>query len=155
MTPPNPAPVVPELPAERICANCACFARMGADGALVQTESDSTPICRRDPPQANQRAIDVPVLDALGRPVLDKRNSPQLRREMQLVIVFRPTAPQATCFDGWRPAATLPGSRWETQRMLGALTPIMEKALVQSGVNAKQAEQLGHALLTGLLPAGS
>lgn len=156
MTPPPPAPIVPVLPAERLCANCACFARMGGDGALVETESDSTPICRRDPPQANQQAVDVPVLDVTtGRPVLDRRGSPQVRREMRLLIVFRPTAAQATCFDGWRPAGTLPGARWETQRMLGAFVPIMQKALIQSGVHNKLAEDLAGALLTDLLPAGS
>lgn len=151
----SPPPSAPELPAERTCANCACFARMGADGALVDTESNSTPICRRNPPLSHQQPVEVPVLDALGRPALDKRQMPQVRREMRLVIGFTPTAPQATCFDGWRPADTLPGARWETQRMLGVLAPIMQKALIQSGVQAKLAEDLGRALLTSVQPAGA
>jgi hypothetical protein len=30
--------------------------------------------------------------------------------------------------------------------------PFLEKALIQTGVSRKQAEEMGHAMLTGLMP---
>ncbi len=142
----------PDLPAARTCANCACFGRMAADGSMVETETDTTPVCRRNPPGASRQRVEVPLVDpATKLPVVD-RGRPRLVAQQVIVIGYPATAPQATCFDGWRPLGTSPGVRWEAQRMLEAFQPWMEKALVQSGVSAKQARELGQAMITGVLP---
>lgn len=150
MTEDQPAPE--GLPAERTCANCACFGRMDGNGAMVDTPADSIPVCRRNTPGARQQRVEVPVLDPTTKaPVVD-RGRPRMMAQQALVIGYPATAPDAVCFDGWRPAGTLPGERWDTQRMVQGFRPFMERALIQSGVSKQQAQEMGLAMLTGLMP---
>ncbi len=142
-----------ELPALRTCVNCACFGRMAPDGSMTNSHSDTVPVCRRNPPGARQQRVEVPVLQD-GHPVMD-RGRPRMTAQQAIVIGYPATAPEATCFDGWRPPGTLPGVRWETQRMLEGFMPMFEKALVQSGVSRQQAHELGLAMLTGIMPPRS
>jgi hypothetical protein len=144
---------VARLPAVRTCANCACFGRMGSDGSMVETEADSTPVCRRNPPGAREQRVEVPYIDpATNAPVMDRGRTRMVAQKV-LVIGYPATVPAAVCFDGWRPPGTLPGVKWEAQRLAEALVPFLEKALIQTGVAKKAAEEMGLALLTGLMPA--
>ncbi len=145
---PSPA----DLPATRSCANCACFGRMASDGSMVETETDSTPVCRRNPPGASRQRVEVPQLNPVTKEPIVDRGRPRMVATQVIVIGYPATAPQAVCFDGWRPLGTLPGVRWESQRIVAAYLPFLEKALVQSGVAAKQARELGDAMLTGIMP---
>jgi hypothetical protein len=144
----------PELPELRICANCACFSAMTEKGEIIDPASNSEAmrVCRRNPPGGRMVRVEAPVHDPkTGAPVID-RGRPRLQAKQVLQIGYQPTIETASCFDGWRPLGTLPGERWETQRMLGGFLPFLQKALIQAGVSAKQAEQMGAAMLTGMLP---
>ncbi len=146
----QPAPG--ELPPLRICANCACFAAMRDDGTIVDAAEnpEAARVCQRNPPGGRYQRVEVPVLKD-GAPVID-RGRPRMEAKQVLQIGYPPTVEGATCFDGWRPEGTLPGVRWEAQRMIEAFLPMFEKALVQSGMSRQQAHALGEAMLTGLIP---
>lgn len=148
---------VPELPDLRNCSNCACFAGMLEDGTVIDpaTNPDAMRVCRRNPPGGRMVRVEVPVYDPkTGAPVMD-RGKPRMQAKQVLQIGYQPAVEHGVCFDGWRPLAVLPGVRWESQRMVEGLLPFLQKALVQSGISVKAAEQMGAALLTGMLPPKS
>lgn len=100
----------------RSCANCACFARMRKDGAIVDDGSpdlldpDTQTVCRRNIPGARQVRIDVPELRD-GQPVLDKIGRPLTRPTTIFQYGYQPIPPTAVCFDGWRAIGALPGEK--------------------------------------------
>lgn len=148
---------IPELPELRNCSNCACFAGMLEDGTVVDPAAnpDVMRVCRRNPPGGRMVRVEVPVHDPkTGAPVID-RGKPRLQAKQVLQIGYQPTVEYGVCFDGWRPVGTLPGVRWESQRMIEGFLPFLQKALVQAGVSAKAAQQMGDAMLTGMLPPKS
>lgn len=141
-----------ELPTLRTCANCACFAGMLEDGNIVDITArpEAMRVCRRNPPGARYQRVEVPVMHNGAAVVI--KGVPRMEAKQVLQIGFPPTIETATCWDGWRPAGTLPGVRWESQRMIEAFLPMLEKALVQSGISRQQAHEMGRAMLTGIMP---
>jgi hypothetical protein len=150
-------PLATDLPTQRICANCACAARMNRAGqylAIEATDPESFVVCRRKMPQASEVQSRKPRTHPETGELMRNGQGQQLYDPVVAIQIGYPaTLPEATCFDGWRPAGTPPGVRWEAQRLAQAIRPLFEKALVQSGVSKKAAEQMGHAMLTGILPA--
>lgn len=149
-------PAIDALPEHRTCANCACAARMNRRGEfsdLAAVSAESFVICRRNMPQASETRTRQPRVDGKGAPVKNGQGAQVFDEVPAIQIGYPATLAEATCFDGWRPLGTLPGVKWETQRMAAAFVPVIEKALAQSGVSAKQARLLGEAMLTGLMPA--
>lgn len=146
----------PDLPAERTCSNCGCAARMTRKGelfAVASSEPGSFVVCRRNMPQASEVRGRQPRVDpATGQPMRNAQNQQLFEEVTAIQIGYAATLPEAVCFDGWRPAGTLPGVRWEAQRMVEGFRPFLEKALIQSGISRKAAEEMGHAMLTGMLP---
>lgn len=149
-------PLAPDLPAQRSCANCACAARMTRTGqylAMAAVDPESFVVCRRNMPQASEVRGRNPRLDPrTGEPMRNSQGQQVYDAVVGVQIGYPATLPEAICFDGWRPAGTLPGVRWGSERMIEAFRPIIEKALIQTGVSRKAAEEMGHAMLTGILP---
>ncbi len=150
----QPAPAA--LPTERSCANCGCAARMKRTGQylpLAATDPESFVVCRQSMPQASQVHDRKPRVDpATGAPMRNGQGQQLYDAVVAVQIGYPATLPEAVCYDGWRPLGTLPGVRWGGERMIEAFRPIIEKALIQTGVSRKAAEQMGHAMLTGILP---
>jgi hypothetical protein len=87
---------------ERRCENCACSLQV--DTQLINQKAW---ICRKDPPfivETRQRTVDGVVTSA--------------------EFSYKQTAPQFVCFDGWRPAGTLPGDNFISLD----LVPVAEKS---------------------------
>jgi hypothetical protein len=130
---------------------------MNRQGGYLALQDSTDPlsfvVCRRNMPQASAVPNRQPRIDpATGKAVRNAQQQ-QVFEEVTMVQVGYPaTLLEATCFDGWRPLGTPPGVRWESQRLMEVFRPFMEKALIQTGVSKKQAEEMGHAMLTGLLP---
>jgi hypothetical protein len=154
LTEDQPAAVV--LPADRHCANCGCAARMTRAGqylAMTAVDPESFVVCRRNMPQASQVQGRAPRKHPQTGEDMRNAQGQRLYDSVAAVQIGYPaTLPEAVCFDGWRPLGTLPGVRWGGERMIEAFRPIIEKALIQTGVSRKAAEEMGHAMLTGLLP---
>jgi hypothetical protein len=152
-------PPVDPLPSSRTCGNCGCAARMNRKGEfsdVAAVSADSFLICRRNMPQASEARTRQPRIDPrTGKPAENGQGQKLFEEVAALQIGYPATLPEATCFDGWRPLGTLPGVRWETQRMTAAFVPMLEKALIQTGISHKQAHALGEAMRTGLLPQRS
>jgi len=74
--------------AVRTCANCACSLEV----TNLQQISVKQLVCRRNPPQVMAQQ--------------DKQG-----RLIGMSLVQSPTEKSLVCFDGWRPAGTLPGDR--------------------------------------------
>jgi len=72
----------------RTCANCACSIEVTNPQAIGQKQL----ICRRNAPQL------IAQHDKHGKVV-------------GVSLVQAPTDKSLVCFDGWRPAGTLPGDR--------------------------------------------
>jgi len=118
----------PLTPAERTCANCACFGYMGSDGkvsALDPTHPENMPVCRRNTPGGKFVQVEVPKLDGTGKPIMG-RNGPATTYKQQLQIGYPPTVPEATCYDGWRPPGTLPGDNFKVARMETVLYQLLK-----------------------------
>ncbi len=145
----------PDLPDERTCANCACAARMTRKGELLALDTvdpDSFLVCRRNMPQASQTTNRLPRLDPVTREHMrTAERQPMYDTVTAVQIGYPASLPVATCYDGWRPLGTLPGERWDTSRMMRAFRPMLEKALIATGLAKKQAEEMGRAMLTGLM----
>lgn len=77
---------------ERTCRNCACSIVIKHPQLLNQTVM----LCRRNPPFIIQQ---------------------QGAKGVEQGLTHAPTSPELTCFDGWRPEGTLPGSRFYKYRM--------------------------------------
>jgi len=99
-------------PGHRRCANCACFVYMSPDGTVGADPSIGQPVCRRNPPMGRYTNADVAVFDAKGEPVLDRAGRPRVERRQVLQLGYPPVLADGVCFDGWRPAETLPGELW-------------------------------------------
>lgn len=157
LTEDQPAAGVDALPAQRTCGNCGCAARMnrlGEFSPLAAVTPDSFVICRRNAPQASELRTRKPRVDPATGEAAKNRQGQQLFDEVTGIQIGYPaTLAEATCFDGWRPTDALPGVKWEAQRMAQAFVPMLEKALVQSGISRQQAHAMGEAMLTGLMPA--
>lgn len=99
----------------RTCANCACFAHMKPDGTIVADGAAGyQTVCRRNVPGARAVRVEVPrILD--GKPVLDRIGRPVMEPASAFQYGYQPTPADAVCFDGWRPAGTLPGDDWRGQ----------------------------------------
>lgn len=141
----------PELPELRVCASCACFSAMTEKGEIIDPASnpEAMRVCRRNPPGGRMVRVEEPVHDPkTGAPVVD-RGRPRLQAKQVLQIGYQPTIETASCYDGWRPLGTPPGQRWESRHMVARLLPLLERALVQSGMSAEAAEQI-RDVLTGL-----
>lgn len=151
-------PPVDPLPGQRTCANCGCAARMNRKGEfsdLATVSADSFVICRRNMPQASEARTRQPRIDGTGSPVKNGQGAQVFDEVVAIQIGYPATLAEATCFDGWRPAGTLPGVKWESLRLAQAFVPMLEKSLVQSGISRQQAHAMGEAMLTGLMPARS
>lgn len=100
----------------RTCANCACY--------QLRTEQNQTQaFCRRNTPLAQMVRVEMAVIRD-GHPVIDKQTGkPATRPGEQLMYLYPPTQESMVCFDGWRPADTLPGDRWEINL---SMKPLMD-----------------------------
>lgn len=104
-----------ELPkTERRCENCACYFRVHHPVDVDKSQA----FCRRDPPVAQQVAVDVPRMRTFAgktEPVLGRDGKPVMERKLQIAYVFAMTEAHMCCFDGWRPLGTQPGDQWQQQ----------------------------------------
>jgi len=117
----------------RTCQNCACFARMRPDGSITDDET-AQPVCRRTPPGGRLARVEVPVIHN-GEPVLDKFQRPRMEAREVLQIGYSPTAPDAVCYDGWRPLGTAPGARWELDVMMADFEPMFAQLMGMTGLH--------------------
>jgi len=97
---------------DRTCANCACH--WIQENAQNPMEKQS--FCRRDPPKAAQMRGETPRMKD-GKAVMGRDNKPIMENVMVWAFLYNPTQPSLVCFDGWRPAETLPG-----EKLIGGLT---------------------------------
>lgn len=128
---------------ERNCANCACHHVQENKINKLETQS----FCRRDTPTAAQMRGERPrVRD--GKPDIDKHGRPIMENVMEVIYLYKPTMPDLTCFDGWRPIGTLPGERASTE-FSSSITAAMRRLYQDMMQGQDEAE------LDALLRAGS
>ncbi len=124
---------------ERNCASCACHAWMSmADGKLeegvITTAQGITHniVCRRNEPGAQRVRVQAPVTylsKTTGKMEVAKdprTGIPRMEDKEIMQIGHRPTAPDAVCFDGWRPLGTAPGEKWEMKALEGELRAALQ-----------------------------
>jgi hypothetical protein len=102
---------------ERRCENCACYMEVKNPANQLQSQG----FCRRDPAGAQTVRVQVPRMGKDGTPALDRQGRVVLESREQMAYVFRLSARNLTCFDGWRPIGTAPGDRWEARFALQQL----------------------------------
>ncbi len=108
---------------ERTCGNCACLYEM----SNPQNPLQKGYFCRLNPAQHKKMRIEAPRLDKDGNPVKGRNDQIIMQPAEVDAFLWPPTVPTLTCFDGWRPVGTLPGERWESQRLQAAIDSIMER----------------------------
>lgn len=92
------------VPTARTCENCACAKKDNHPRFGPQL------FCRRETANTTVLRVKVPVIRD-GNPIPDKNRPGKFveREEDALFYLYRPTLPELTCFDGWRPIGTEPG----------------------------------------------
>lgn len=104
-----------DVPLEtRHCENCACYFEVRNPANPLQSQG----FCRREPPQAKEVRVALPMMNGKGEPMMGRDGKPRMEERIQLAFVHELTARQMTCFDGWRPLGTVPGADWR-QEWLG------------------------------------
>lgn len=104
--------------AHKVCATCACAARMLPDGTVMASDDTNAAaqlVCRRSPPGARYVAAEEPI-HRNGEVLTDRDGRVRTRPVQKLQIGYPPTAADAVCWDGWRPIGTEPGIRTEFDR---------------------------------------
>jgi len=135
--------------AQRLCSNCACFARMLPDGTVVPDDGNSTDgmlVCRLETPASRLAYQEVPVIHD-GKPVID-RGKPRMERVQVVQIGYKPVTREAVCFNGWRPQGTLPGENFKLAIIERRLLPIC--AELARG-NSQAAKKLADGMLADML----
>ena len=103
---------VPWDPAElqgHVCSACACY----FESANPENPEEFQGFCRKLPAQMTKVRGQVPRLDAQKQPVI-RDGKPVMNSAEIIGFLYAPTQRQGTCFDGWRPKGTLPGSAGTT-----------------------------------------
>lgn len=101
----------PELLKGRDCQNCACY----FESVNPENPAQYQGFCRRWPAEFSQTRGQVPRIDPVTRLPMMKNGQPVMNNELISGFLYKPTQRQGTCFDGYRPLGTLPGSRLDDQ----------------------------------------
>jgi len=135
--------VAVDLPTmERCCQNCACYMEVKNPANQLQSQG----FCRRDPPGAERVRVQVPRLNSDGKtPAIDRQGRPVMETREQMAYVYRLSARNFTCFDGWRPLGTEPGDKWQSRFVLEKAEPAV-RALSPELAEALEALLVGPTL---------
>jgi hypothetical protein len=108
----------------RRCENCACYMEVKNPANPMEHQG----FCRRDPATATPVRVNHPRLKPDGTPVLDRQDRPIMEQRQDMAYIFRATARELTCFDGWRPLGTEPGDEWLLNKLRRADPPLTPPA---------------------------
>jgi len=90
----------------RECRTCACYFEQANTENLTQIQG----FCRRLPAELAEVRMMEQRRDLQGRVVM-KDGHPVMQPGKVTGFLYKPTRPEGTCYDGWRPVDTLPGER--------------------------------------------
>ena len=108
----------PSIPEERVpwdraalqgreCFTCACY----FESVNPENPRQYQGFCRRLPAQFVETRGQVPRLDPVTKEPMIKNGQVVMNNELVKGWLYPPTQRAGTCFDGYRPLGTLPGTR--------------------------------------------
>lgn len=129
-----------DVPLEtRHCENCACYFEVRNPANPLQSQG----FCRREPPQAKEVRVALPMMNGKGEPMMGRDGKPRMEERIQLAFVHELTARQMTCFDGWRPLGTAPGADWRQLWLADCLEH------TAAGLDSAEAQKIIRRFLAG------